>query len=178
MSKNVHSYVIFLNLLKMFEMNIIWIYINTKYAPIFRTVIVRIWCSVIMRINHYSAKCFKMSTGPNSHGTHGEHLSMHLLSILTPGTKVRIISSKYRRFLSVRYPSQWKHFRIIRIFIFNNDQLPVLCMFFFHGLFTASLCSVLWQSGLRLNFINWIACVIACWILLSTCSCMTNVAVF
>ena len=78
----------------------------------------------------------------------------------------------------MRYPWQWQHFRTIHIFIFNNDQLPVLCMFFFQGLFTASLCSVLWQSGLRLNFTNWIACVIACWILLSTCSCMTNVAVF
>ena len=35
MSQNVNSYVISHNLLKIYEVNIIWIYINTKYVPIY-----------------------------------------------------------------------------------------------------------------------------------------------
>ena len=59
MSQNGHSYVIFLNILKIYEVNIIQIYIYTKYVPIYPTVVVWIWCSVIMVINPYSAKCVK-----------------------------------------------------------------------------------------------------------------------
>ena len=44
-----------------------------KYTPIQNmyqsTVVMRIWCSVLKPIKFYSAKCVKMSTGPNSHGT-------------------------------------------------------------------------------------------------------------
>ena len=62
---------------------------HTSIQDIYQSiVVVRIWLSVLKPVKFYSAKCAKMSTGPNSHGTRriGKHHCTNMLLYKKWGT--------------------------------------------------------------------------------------------
>ena len=87
----------------------------------------------------------QMSTGPNSHGTHRERLSVHLLSILTQETNVRTISVEIQAFsvsdipLTMTKLSYSSYFlfliKILILYIYEYSTISYLSIYsFFQGL--------------------------------------------